>query len=149
MNSESNGDKGRIVGTGNEASSRAETLAAAAILAVDDEPAILEMLSRLLTKRGYRVETANSGEEAVERIALGHDFDVILLDIFMPGQEGKMTYEKIISLRPALTRRIIFITGDATVPDTQAFLDRTNASYVAKPFDLDELVATIQATLGR
>ncbi len=149
MNPESNGDKGRIVGTGNETSSRAETLAAAAILVVDDEPAILEMLSRLLTKRGYRVETANSGEEAVERIALGHDYDVILLDIFMPGQEGKTTYEKIIGLRPALTRRVIFITGDATVPDTQVFLDRTNASYIAKPFDLDELVAAIQSTLGR
>ncbi len=149
MNPESNGDKGRIVGTGNEASSRAETLAAAAILAVDDEPAILEMLSRLLTKRGYRVETANSGEEAVERIALGHDYDVILLDIFMPGQEGKATYEKIVRLRPDFSKRLIFITGDATVPDTQAFLERMNASYVSKPFNLDELIVMIQATLTK
>jgi DNA-binding response OmpR family regulator len=133
------------VETGNEASSQAETLAAATILVVDDELAILEMLDRLLTKRGYRVETASSGAEAVERIALGHNYDVILLDIFMPGQEGKATYEKIIGLRPDLTRRIIFITGDMTVPDTQAFLERINASYVAKPFNLDELIATIQA----
>ena len=135
--------------TGNETSSQAETLAAAIVLVVDDELAILEMLDRLLTKRGYRVETASSGAEAVERIALGHDYDVILLDIFMPGQEGKVTYEKIIGLRPDLTKRIIFITGDMTVPDTQAFLERTDASYVAKPFNLDELIATIEATLGR
>jgi len=137
------------VETGNETSSQAETLAAAIVLVVDDELAILEMLDRLLTKRGYRVETASSGAEAVERIALGHDYDVILLDIFMPGQEGKVTYEKIIGLRPDLTKRIIFITGDMTVPDTQAFLERTNASYVAKPFNLDLLIATIQATLAR
>jgi len=137
------------VETGNETSSQAETLAAAIVLVVDDELAILEMLDRLLTKRGYRVETASSGAEAVERIALGHDYDVILLDIFMPGQEGKATYGKIIRLRPDLTRRIIFITGDMTVPDTQAFLERTNASYAAKPFNLDELIATIQATLAR
>ena len=142
-------DERRTVETGNETSSQAETLAAATVLVVDDELAILEMLGRLLTKRGYRVETANSGEEAVERIALGHDYDVILLDIFMPGQEGKATYEKIVGLRPDLTKRIIFITGDMTVPDTQAFLERTNASYVAKPFNLDELIATIQAALGR
>jgi DNA-binding response OmpR family regulator len=134
---------------GNETSPQTETLAAAVILAIDDELAILEMLARLLTKRGYRVETANSGEEAVERIALGHDYDVILLDIFMPGQEGKATYEKIVGLRPNLTRRIIFITGDMTVPDTQAFLERTGASYVAKPFNMDELMATIQVTLQR
>ena len=135
--------------TGKETSSQAETLAAAIILVVDDELAILEMLDRLLTKRGYRVETASSGAEAVERIAMGHDYDVVLLDIFMPGQEGKVTYEKIIRLRPELTRRIIFITGDMTMPDTQALLERTHASYVAKPFNLDELIATIQATLGR
>jgi CheY-like chemotaxis protein len=134
---------------GNETSPQTETLAAAVILAIDDELAILEMLARLLTKRGYRVETANSGEEAVERIALGHDYDVILLDIFMPGQEGKATYEKIVGLRPNLTRRIIFITGDMTVPDTQAFLERTGASHVAKPFNMDELIATIQAALQR
>ena len=135
--------------TGSGTSSQPETLAAAVILVVDDELAILEMLDRLLTKRGYRVETASSGAEAVERIALGHDYDVILLDIFMPGQEGKVTYEKIIGLRPDLTKRIIFITGDMTVPDTQAFLERTDASYVAKPFNLDLLIATIQATLAR
>jgi DNA-binding response OmpR family regulator len=134
---------------GNETSPQTETLAAAVILVIDDELAILEMLARLLTKRGYRVETADSGEEAVERIALGHDYDVILLDIFMPGQEGKTTYEKIVGLRSNLTRRIIFITGDMTVPDTQAFLERTGASYVAKPFNMDELIATIQATLQR
>jgi DNA-binding response OmpR family regulator len=137
------------VETGNETSPQAETLAAAVILVIDDELAILEMLARLLTKRGYRVETANSGEEAVERIALGHDYDVILLDIFMPGQEGKATYEKIVGLRPDLTRRIVFITGDMTVPDTQVFLERTGASYVAKPFNMDELIATIQVTLQR
>ena len=135
--------------TGRKTSSQAETLAAAIVLVVDDELAILEMLDRLLTKRGYRVATASSGAEAAERIALGHDYDVILLDIFMPGQEGKATYEKIIGLRPDLTRRIIFITGDMTVPDTQAFLERTNASYVAKPFNMDELIAMIQAALAK
>jgi CheY-like chemotaxis protein len=137
------------VETGNETSSQADILAAAIVLVVDDEVTILEMLDRLLTKRGYRVETANSGTEAVERIALGHDYDVILLDVFMPDQEGKETYEKIVGLRPDLTRRIIFITGDATVPDTEAFLEKTGASYVAKPFNLDVLVATIQATLQK
>jgi CheY-like chemotaxis protein len=137
------------VETGNETSSQADILAAAIVLVVDDEVTILEMLDRLLTKRGYRVETANSGTEAVERVALGHDYDVILLDVFMPDQEGKETYEKIVGLRPDLTRRIIFITGDATVPDTEAFLEKTGASYVAKPFNLDVLVATIQATLQK
>ncbi len=135
--------------TGKETASQAETLAAAKVLVVDDELAILEMLDRLLTKRGYQVETASSGTEAVERIALGHSYDVILLDIFMPGQEGKATYEKVVNLRPDFTGRIIFITGDMTMPDTQAFLERTRASYVAKPFNLDELIATIQAALEK
>ena len=135
--------------TGNKTSSQAETLAAAKVLVVDDELAILEMLDRLLTKRGYQVETASSGVETVERIALGHGYDVILLDMFMPGQEGKATYEKIVKLRPDFTGRIIFITGDMTVPDTLAFLEKTHASYVAKPFNMDELVATIQAAAKR
>ncbi len=132
-----------------ETSPQAETLAAAKVLVVDDELTILEMLDRLLTKHGYQVETANSGTEAVERITLGHDYDVILLDMFMPGQEGKVTYGKIVKARPDLTGRIIIITGDMALPETQAFLEKTHASYVAKPFNLDELTATIQATLQR
>ncbi len=135
--------------TGKETSSQAETLAAARVLVVDDELAILEMLDRLLTKRGYRVETASSGAEAVERITLGNDYDAILLDMFMPGQEGRTTYEKIVGLRPDFAGRIVVITGDMTVPETQTFLERTRASYVAKPFNLDDLIAVIQAALGR
>lgn len=135
--------------TGKETASQAETLAAAKVLVVDDELAILEMLDRLLTKRGYQVQTANSGEEAVERVALGHDYDVVLLDMFMPGQEGRATYEKIVKLRPDFTRHIIFITGDMTVSDTLAFLQRTRASYVAKPFDVDELISMIQTVLEK
>ena len=133
--------------TGKGTSSQAETLAAAKVLVVDDETAILEMLDRLLTKRGYRVETVTSGAEAIQRIAQGHDYDVILLHVFMPRQEGRATYEEIVRLRPDFARRIIFITGDMTVSDTQAFLERTGARYVAKPFDLDELIVAIQAAL--
>jgi CheY-like chemotaxis protein len=137
------------VETGKGTASQTETLATAKVLVVDDELAILEMLHRLLTKRGYQVETTTSGEEAVERVALGHDYDVILLDMFMPGQEGRATYEKIVKLRPDFTRHIIFITGDMTVSDTLAFLKRTRASYVAKPFDVDELISMIQAVLEK
>ena len=134
---------------GKKVSSQAETPAAAKILVVDDEPTILETVDRLLTKRGYRVETTKSGTEAVEWVTLGHDYAVILLDLYMPYKAGKATYEEIVGLRPDFAPRIIFITGDAATPDTQVFLGRIGARYIAKPFNLDELVAAIQAVLKR
>ena len=72
----------------------------AKILLVDDEPAMLRYIRTLLEVDDYKVETASTGEEALQRIDKGIEPDLVLLDVFMPGIDGLETLEQIRQKRP-------------------------------------------------
>ncbi len=108
------------------------------VLAVDDEPAVVEMLARALTGMGHQAEVSRDGAEALRMVHL-NDYDAILLDIRMPGLGGPEVYRCIQGLRPQMAERVMFITGDPVSPDTRAFIDRTGSKVLQKPFSLDEL----------
>jgi len=116
------------------------------ILVVDDEPTILAFLKRVLGGEGYEVETVSSGREALGMIK-NKRYGLILCDIKLPGLSGVELYEQIEKVAPSLQNRVIFITGDVTSTDTQAFLEKTEAPYVTKPFDIAKLKEEVKRVI--
>lgn len=116
------------------------------ILVIDDEEAILQMVSESLTRSGYQVETAIDGETGLRRLRQNH-YDLTLCDWKMPGLSGRQVYDQLGASRPDLCRRIIFITGDVINEQMRDFLKAENRPCLGKPFVLADLRAAIQTTL--
>jgi len=74
----------------------------AKILLVDDEPGMLRYIKTLLEVDDYKVETATTGEEALERVEKGLQPDLVLLDVLMPGIDGLQTLEQLRQIRPGI-----------------------------------------------
>jgi twitching motility two-component system response regulator PilH len=113
------------------------------ILLVDDSKTELHVLSELLLKRGYQVRTAESGEEALKRLAEEKP-DLILMDVVMPGQNG-------FQLTRAITRDpryadlpVIMCTSKNQETDKVWGLRQGAKDYVVKPVQADELIAKIR-----
>jgi CheY-like chemotaxis protein len=119
----------------------------ARILVVDDEAVVRQLLSQLLKKEGYSVETFDNGREALSRIKKD-GYDLILLDVKLPGMSGSEVYERIREISVSLTKRVVFITGDVMGADTESFLARTKAPFIAKPFNLENLKEQIISLLA-
>jgi two-component system response regulator HydG len=105
-------------------------------LVVDDEEAIRESLAAWLTKDGYRVETADSGESALEYLA-DHLFDLYLVDIKMPGMDGIELLSRIKTRQPDAL--VIVITAHGSVETAVEAMKRGANDYICKPFDPEEL----------
>ncbi|MFP3928565.1 MAG: response regulator [Desulfobacteraceae bacterium] len=110
------------------------------VLIVDDEAQFVESLAERLTIRDYDVETAESGDEAIEKIK-GYNFDVIILDVLMPGKDGIQTLKEIKTIKP-LTE-VIMLTGHATVETAIDGMKLGAMDYLMKPCETDELVKKI------
>jgi PAS domain S-box-containing protein len=113
-------------------------MASAEILVLDDEKPIAEMLGEMLSLLGHSVTLCHSGRQAIELIR-HRDFDVILSDFRMPDVDGRKFYKLACELKPALARRIIFVTGDVVSDETKAFLQSTGNPHLAKPFQMNQL----------
>ena len=115
------------------------------VLVVDDEPQILRALSINLRARGYEVDLAHSGEEALVLAARAHP-DVVVLDLGLPGIDG---IEVIEGLRGWSAVPIIVLSVRDREADKVAALDAGADDYVSKPFGMDELLARLRAALRR
>jgi len=104
------------------------------VLIVDDEAFIIAALRRLLGSE-HDVTSVMSAPEAIALIDGGQCFDVILCDLRMPGMSGIDFYEKLGTLAPDLTRRIVFCTGATFSTDTHQFFERIPNRLLEKPFD--------------
>ena len=124
----------------------AEKVTGAKILVVDDEPGVRKLLKQVLTGEGHSVETVNNAEKALERIKGGR-YNLILMDIKMPGMSGIELYKNMQKIARTLSRRVVFITGDVISTDTRDFLSRTKAFHITKPFDIEKLVKDINRML--
>ena len=115
------------------------------ILVVDDDQRLRELLSRYLTEQGFRVTTAPDAAAARAKLA-ALDFDLLILDIMMPGESGlDMTH----SLRQASQVPILLLTAMGEAEDRIEGLKRGADDYLAKPFEPRELVLRLQAILRR
>ncbi|MFQ5669689.1 MAG: ATP-binding protein [Acidobacteriota bacterium] len=110
------------------------------ILVVDDEKIVLELLSDLLSSRGHRVEVAENGRVALERLKADREgFDLLITDMKMPAMGGRELYEAVREIAPDLSRRVVFATGDTVSEDARAFLAATGNRVISKPFQLEEM----------
>ncbi len=116
------------------------------ILIVEDERGIAEFLSRALGSEGFSTESAADGAVG-ERLALTGDFDLMLLDLMLPGRSGLEVLETVRTQRPELP--VIVITALGQKHDVVAGLNHGADDYITKPFDLDELLARVRAQLRR
>jgi two-component system OmpR family response regulator len=116
------------------------------ILVVEDEPKMAGLLRRGLTEHGHVVEVAESGEDALWA-ASETEFDVVLLDVMLPGAGG-------FEVCRALRRRevwtpVLMLTARTDVTDRVAGLDAGADDYLGKPFSLEELLARVRALVRR
>ena len=114
------------------------------ILAVDDERAIAELLRLSLTQAGYECICAYDGVEAANRIEK-ESFDLILLDIMLPGIDGFELMDYIRSTGIP----VIFLTAKNAVSDRVKGLRMGAEDYMVKPFDIQELLARVEGVLRR
>ena len=116
------------------------------VLVVEDDDGIRQSLFETLGALGFAVGDAINGEEALTRLRMV-DYDVVLLDINMPGMGGMETCRKISQLNPRLP--IIMLTVRDEVKDIVEALDAGACDYVTKPFQIGELTARLRACLRR
>ena len=115
------------------------------ILVVDDDPQIRRVMRTTLVVQGYEVADARSGEEAIERFR-DDKYDLILLDMNMPGMDGIATCHEI---RSSSDVAIVMLTVRDTEKDKVTALDAGADDYVTKPFSTPELLARVRAALRR
>ena len=115
------------------------------VLVVDDDPQIRRVMRTTLDARGYEVDEAASGEQALE-LARSQKHDLILLDINLPGKSGVETCREI---RTFSTTPVIMLTVREAGEDKIEALDAGAFDYVTKPFAMGELLARIRAVLRR
>ncbi|MDZ4178366.1 MAG: response regulator transcription factor [Coriobacteriia bacterium] len=115
------------------------------VLVVDDEQSIIEFVSYNLRKEGYEVVTATDGDEAV-RLAEDSSFDLVILDIMLPGTDG---YEVCRRIRSHSDVPLLFLSARDTELDKVVGLELGGDDYLAKPFGIRELQARVRALLRR
>jgi len=115
------------------------------ILVVDDEPQLRRALKSTLSALGFLVADAATGERALEMLR-SEKFDLLLLDINMPGLDGIETCR---AVRAKSEMGIVMLTVRGKAEDKIRALDSGADGYVTKPFDVNELLARIRATLRR
>jgi DNA-binding response OmpR family regulator len=117
---------------------------AARVLLVEDEPGIVDFVRRGLQAEGFAVESALDGLEG-ERLALAGAFDVVLLDLMLPGRSGLEVLASIKRARPGLP--VVVLTARGEIEDRVSGLDAGAVDYLVKPFSMAELVARLRAHL--
>jgi CheY-like chemotaxis protein len=113
--------------------------AGAAVLVVEDEPALASAVAEALTDAGFRVDRAGDGEEALGRVR-ERVYDLVICDLKMPRLDGPAFYRAVSEAAPALARRVVFVTGDVAGTDAERFLRDSGCRWLAKPFRLRDLL---------
>jgi signal transduction histidine kinase len=121
--------------------------AGAAVLVIEDEPALATAVAEGLTDAGFLVTRAADGEEGLARLR-ERTFDVIVCDLRMPRLDGPAFYRAIAASSPSLARRVIFVTGDVAGTDAERFLEDSGCRWLPKPFRLADLLRAAREVMG-
>jgi len=114
------------------------------ILVVDDERDICRALEFLLTREGYEVTTANSGQEALKKIE-SDDFDLVITDLKMEGIDGMQVLEDALAINPSLI--VIMMTAFASVESAVEAMKKGASDYIVKPFINEDVKMTVRRLL--
>ena len=114
------------------------------ILIVEDEPRVAALMAKGLAKHGFATAVARDGDEALQR-AQQDDFDLMLLDIGLPGKDGWTVVRELHSQGKRLP--IIVVSARSDVPETIVREDYDVNDYILKPFKVSHLIARVQENL--
>jgi two-component system, OmpR family, response regulator len=117
---------------------------AGTVLIIDDEERILTFVRRGLEAEGFDVAQARDGREGL-RLALTRSFDLVILDLVMPGLSGRDVLRRIFEQKP--TQSVLVLSALSDTSSKVACLELGAEDYVAKPFSLEELLARVRARL--
>ena len=129
-----------------DAPAAARSIDTGKILIIDDEPGIRDSLETLLTLEGFSVEMAPEGRSGLDLLASRH-YDLLLLDLALPGESGIDLLPRIKRLRPELP--VIMITAFGTVGNVVDALRAGAENFVQKPWDNEKLLADIRSAIAR
>jgi len=118
----------------------------AGVLIIDDEAAIRDSLETLLTMEGFQVTAAVDGASGIEQLAQ-REFDLVLLDLSLPGESGMELLPKILEMHPGMP--VIMITAFGTVANVVEAIRAGAENFVQKPWDNEKLLADIRAAVAR
>jgi DNA-binding NtrC family response regulator len=116
------------------------------ILVVDDEVDLAEAICLLLKTQGHEVEALGNGEEALLRCQV-KEFDLLVLDIALPGMSGTEVFDRVRLLSPSTAT--VFITAHGTIKNAVSAIQNGGFDYITKPFDNDDLVLAVARALER
>ena len=118
----------------------------AAILVIEDEPALRRVLPRLLAP--HRVTVVDRGREGLERLLAGAKFDMILCDVMMPEMNGMQFHQELARARPELAERVVFMSGGVFSPSVRSFFDEIPNRRFEKPLDIPALRRLVDDMAG-
>ncbi len=118
------------------------------ILLVDDDPSQHMVIVPILSKSGYSVVSAKSGEQALH-LALNERPDLIILDVIMPGIKGRDLCKKIKAYEVLNKIPVVFLTAKDSEDDIKAELEAGALRHLTKPVNPAELVSTIHGIIGK
>jgi len=113
------------------------------ILVVDDEPAIRQTLSAVLEDEGFRVKSAESGEECLAE-AGAHSYDVVLLDVWLPGMDGLETLEALQKLPPGERPEVVMISGHGSIETAVRATKLGAFDFLEKPLTIDKVLVVVK-----
>jgi two-component system, cell cycle sensor histidine kinase and response regulator CckA len=112
---------------------------------MDDEPEIRKLVTAMLTKSGYRVFSADTGENAVRMFKQHPDTELLLTDVVAPGMSGPQLADEIASLNPNI--KVLFMSGYDSTQVVQRYVVERGYSLLVKPFTMEQLERKIENML--
>jgi CheY-like chemotaxis protein len=117
------------------------------ILLVDDEDIILDVASEILESLGYTVITARSGQEAIDFYSNERTkVDLVILDLIMPGLNGRKTYDQLNEINPEI--KVLLSSGYSLSGEASSILERGRVSFIQKPYNINDLSKKVREVLG-
>ena len=122
------------------------SVAGASILVVEDEAALATAVMDALHDAEYVADWAADGEQALAKVN-AQAYDLVICDLKMPKLDGQTFYRSLSAAVPALSKRVVFVTGDVAGTDAEAFLTESGCRWLAKPFRLGDLLKAVREGL--
>jgi CheY-like chemotaxis protein len=118
------------------------------ILVVDDNVQLAQAYQEIFRAHGYKSTIASNGVQAL-KIVMHTEVDVILCDLTMPQLEGDMFFITVERVRPHLSNRFVFVTGNVGNPKYESFLSKQSCPVLYKPIAIDRLLGSVATVLAQ
>jgi CheY-like chemotaxis protein len=116
------------------------------VLVVDDEPEVRKLVAAMLLRHGYKVISADTGENAVRLFRNNPDTELLLTDVVAPGMSGPMIADQIAALKPAI--KVLFMSGYDGTQVVQRYVVERGYSLLVKPFTVEQLERKVRGVLA-